>query len=644
MKYWRRLLAIGVVGLTAIAACVGAEHFSTTQQSSVVISPTTINFPNTQLGSTAMQSFTVSPASGSGSSNDIIDSITFSCADFFVGSGSGLPIEVFRRCATVGSAKRRVGTEPTQPDRDDPAGAGPGTAMEICQDDDIQTATFPVTFQPKSAGSQSCQVQVKGTFGQINVTLNGTGVLSPFVISATPTDLDFGDVRQATTSRVVKIIVANEGGMPLTISSVTGFGGPFSVAGNTGNHSIPVGGQDVLDVTCTPPSVGTVSANLTINSNATNKPALVIPLKCNGIDTLLSTNPGSPIDLDTRVGQPLTRTVTITNTGAAQSILNVVSIVDTTEVTILNPPAPDHVLAPLGGNVSVDIRYPADTEQAKTTIGKLRIAHDGNKQDDVSISVEAVPTSLGANPDGAEFGPVCVGSMKSMPLQLFATNAGAFQVMSFTTPAAPFTFTGSPGLAEGNHGNNLEFTAAVTPAIEGLQSTTVTVTTDIPGAPTRDFALSVEGLPDGVSAFPPAVDYGTVDIGGSTLFKSVKLTNCSTGPLTVTGAAIEGDAADDFEFVGVAGNLPLERTLEPTETEEFLIIMSPKLLPGNRTANFVVTHSDGKTTARLDGTAIGELPEDTKGPETYYECSAGGSGGAFVGLAILGLLIRRRRR
>jgi len=643
VKLRRRLISLGIVTLTAAGACVGIEHLSTTQQAAVVIGPTTITFPDTDVGTTNTLPFTVAPASGSGSSNDTITLISFNCADFSVG-GPSLPTEVFRRC-DLPQAKRNGDPAPSVPE-EPVAGFGTGSQIETCFEI-VQSATFPVSFTPKNAGSQSCQITLKGTFGTSIVAVAGRGVLLKDQIAVSPGGIDFGDVRRSQPSGNVSIEIKNVGSTPLQIANVMGFGGAYNVAGNTGTHTIPVGGQELLLVTCTPPDVGSITTNLVINSSATNKPQVTIPLACKGIDSALATDPGSPIDLDTRVDELITRSIKITNTGNAVSTIEQISIVDTTEVVLANPPAPGTLLAANGGNLDVLITYAPTVEQSKVSVGKLRIQHDGNKQDDLVISVQALATTLGANPDGADFGPVCVGATKTMPLQIFATDAGAFMVTSITLPAAPFSFIGTVGgIAIGNHDNNLDFEATVSPVAPGMQTAVVTVGTNIPNEPSRDFVLSVEGLVEGVGTFPTAVDFGPVDLDQTTLFKSVKLTNCATRPLMVTSARIEGDAAADFQFVGVAGDQPLARTLQPTETEEFLVIMSPKLALGTRTASLVIVHSEGETPTRLDGTAIGELPEEpeVRGPETYYQCNSGGNGGVLVGLTIFGLAVRRRRK
>lgn len=653
MKFRRRVLASLVVASSTIAACVGYVHYSSTSQLAVVVNSSTFLFGDVDLGTTSsVETIIFSPASGSGDSVDTITGISFACSDFAItsgsGSGSGLPAEVSRRCAVEGSGSDIT---QTKPDRDatgmhpdaDPQAAVAGSCVSF----NVKTATFHATFSPKVQGTQNCTVFFSGTFGTVPISLSGTGKAPPFVIDVSPNNLDFGDVRVLTPSRVVAVAVRNAGSMPLTINSVvldSGPSGVFDVDGNTGSHMLPVGATEQLDVTCTPALEGSVTTSMRINSNAAGG-QVVIPLRCNGIDSALIPDPGSPIDLDTRVNEPITREITVTNTGGASSTINSVVLVGTTEVVLLNPPSADLVVLP-GNNFKFQLMYPANAPQLKSNNGKVRITHDTTEVQELVISTQALETEIGSNPDGVNFGPVCAGTTKQAPVTVFATKPGGFQVNGFTTPAAPFSFTGAPGSVTGNHADELTFTASVSPTAEGPASATVTVSTDIPNKASRDLVFDVVGLPAGISGSPAdGLDFGTPDLGTTTLFKPAKLTNCSDSDLIITGARIDGEGAADFQFVGVADNLPLQRTLAPTEAIELFVIMAPAT-PGERIASLVIEHSQTETAIPLTGVGNGTLPEpeDPQGPETYYQCNTSGSGGVLVGFAIFGLLIRRRRR
>jgi MYXO-CTERM domain-containing protein len=74
----------------------------------------------------------------------------------------------------------------------------------------------------------------------------------------------------------------------------------------------------------------------------------------------------------------------------------------------------------------------------------------------------------------------------------------------------------------------------------------------------------------------------------------------------------------------------------------FLLVMTPRA-NGPRSAQIVIEHSAGATTADLDGDGYGGEVEGTKDRETYYACSST-TGRAPWPLALALLALRRRRR
>jgi uncharacterized protein (TIGR03382 family) len=82
--------------------------------------------------------------------------------------------------------------------------------------------------------------------------------------------------------------------------------------------------------------------------------------------------------------------------------------------------------------------------------------------------------------------------------------------------------------------------------------------------------------------------------------------------------------------------------LAAAESMTFLVVMSPHA-SGMKSAQLVVSHSQGMTAAELDGTGYtGTDPGGRKDRETYYACNAGGTAGAWP--ILLALLALRRRR
>jgi large repetitive protein len=597
------------------------------------------------------QFIVMSPQSGSGSSDDMVTGVAFAnCGDFTV-SVPTLPFAVFRHCAS-GSGTGTAGTNQTKRQWTDtgPQILDDADVVMICDEFVIQNMTVPIAFHPTIGAQQTCTVSFTGSFGSATAFLKGTGVAPPFQISVRPSAIDFRDVK-AATSVSIPVDIVNIGSQDLDITDMVlaDGGGQYTTNGIKTQHKILVGQKDTFNVTCTPPTFqqNAVPGMLTIHSNATNVGGgtVVIPLLCRGIDTALIKTPGQ-VTMEVRTTETKDFDFTITNMGNQPSDIDQLNVVASGfDVTLLDkgtglPPG----AFSLGVNQSKQLifRYTSATPQAGD--GNLEIKHDIDKVDNVGLTFDARETAFGTNEASIiDFGSLCVGDTDSREVTVFSSKPGGFSVTEVSVPAAPFAWTGATGTVSGSGEEPLTFTARVMVTEPGAKSSLVTVTTDIPGDASHPFTLDVEGLQTGTNASPPQTDYGTVSITDAEIrLNKIAIRNCSDGDLTITNARIEGESAADFQI------------LEPSSFAQPFIVprrdkldigvaMAPKGEPGFRTATLVVEHSadGGQTTAQLDGTATGEFGS---GPETYYQCNSGGSGGLFVGLTVVGLLVRRRRR
>ena len=298
---------------------------------------------------------------------------------------------------------------------------------------------------------------------------------------------------------------------------------------------------------------------------------------------------------------------------------------------------PGKALAP------VIVRFPAGVELPFGELGRLRVIDDQSRELDFAINGEAQLAAVGLDPDGISLGAVCIGATETAPLAVFASAAGGYTITGLTAPEAPFTFAPVapvtlPGIVEGDHGNDVPFEVSVTPAVPGPLTAIARLSVDIRSAPTREIALTAEGIEAGVTAFPGALDFGTVE--GIAPGHTVQLTNCTGAPLAVLSAAITGPNADEF---GIAQPSDPAITLDNKARQDFVIVMAPRT-PGPKIAQLIIQHAAGAQTVELVGNGAGEVPAPPS-RDTYYRCSAGGGAtGAWPLALALGLLARRRRR
>ncbi len=612
-----------VVFLVILGACQqGEPNLSSTAQEAVVMATTSHDFGTLQVGQTSGPfTFTISPAAGN--NDDYVTAISESCPDFSV-NAPGLPAEVYRICDTCTC----------------PAGSGV-ICPAICCTTDMNAYSFTTTFMPTVAGTVSCTVTITLNNGASTklVTLTGTGTPPPIHISVQPSSINFGDVRRNTDSTAVGLSVTNTGGSTMTVSSVSISPGFTIVSGPTSGYTVGGGGSQPYALVCHPTAVGTLTGSFVVNSNDPSTPQVTVPLACNGIDSNLTIAP-APVTLPTtRVGEPVQLSVALQNSGGASMQLESVSLTGT-DLTATNPGA---MTLGAGASTNVTVSFAAATKESAT--GTMTVTYDGGQTRTAQVTARALATSMAVTPDGdIDFGPVCAGQSQDQSFTIIGNDEGAFKVQSITQPDAPFaaTLPTLPTTVQGAGASTLMFSVKASPTAAGYQVSTMMVTTDIPGGTPHMINLSVDGLDAGVSPTPDSLDFGSNPVDSTTIGQTVDLSNCSTAPITVSNARIEGPDAADFAIV----QQPANAMIQPTASASWLVVLQAHSV-GPKQASFAVDYDGGTAMVALAGEGLGDTGSGSGGAggeKSYYSCSAGGSGAAWPFAAALLVVIRRRRR
>ncbi|CAN5902200.1 hypothetical protein BH11MYX3_BH11MYX3_47380 [soil metagenome] len=622
-----RTLLLLFVALTASACHAPGPDLASTEQLSVLTSPSTsFTFADTQVGQTSAATSIVIKPGGSGSveSYDDVTSITASCSDFVI-NATGLPAAVYRtvtctQCATVQCVPQ---------------------ALPLCMTDEYVTYTFTASFRPNVAVPSSCVVNITtNNTTTRTITLYGTGTAPPIDIDVQPGSVAFGQVRRNTASTPANIAVRNIGGSTMTVSSVA-VSGPFTItAGPTTAYTVGAGAVQGYQVTCNPTTLGALSGTFVVNSDDPATSMVSLPLSCTGIDSALDINP-NPIQIPaTRVGEPRTQSITLTNSGTAAMLLQNVALTGT-DMQMLSAPPANTMLAP-GATATAQVRFGATA--SGPVMGSISVGYDGQSRVG-SISASALDTSMSLTPDGAvDLGAVCVGQSKDQSFTVRANAAGSFKVTSLGSPEMPFTLTGPalPATVSGGGVNAVTFMVTTAPTVTGPATSSIAVGTDIPCGTARAIELSVFGLPAGVSPTPAEIDFGTTMINSTTVGQTVQVTNCSTGAVTLANARLEGPDAADFAIV----QAPTALSVAPTAQIEWLVVAQPHS-SGAKTATFVVDGPDGPIASALLAEGLSEGGTDVLTGDTpsYYTCSTGSPGASGpLAIALGALLIRRSRR
>ncbi len=226
-------LAILLAGV-GLCSCSGYSTAGTQSTGSKTLSaaPTSINFGNVPVGSSASQSVTLT---NGGNASITVSQTQTSGAAFAVTQGTPLPS----------------------------IAAG-------------QSATLQIRFAPSSSGALtgSLTVTSDASNSPTTISLSGAGAAATSQLSATPGSVTFGNVAVGSSSSL-GVILKNSGNSNVTISGVTSSGGGYSASGVSANTTLNPGQTVTLNVAFTPAATGSASGSVSVASNASNSPSTI---------------------------------------------------------------------------------------------------------------------------------------------------------------------------------------------------------------------------------------------------------------------------------------------------------------------------------------------------------------------------------
>ncbi|MGD0696385.1 MAG: choice-of-anchor D domain-containing protein [Terriglobia bacterium] len=179
------------------------------------------------------------------------------------------------------------------------------------------TFNFTVAFAPTVSGSVSGSLTLvsNATNSPLTLPLSGTGGTA--LLSASPTQINFGNVTLSTSSSQT-VTLTNTGTFNVTVSqaSVTGTG--FSITGLQLPLTLTAGQSAGFNAVFTPASTGNIAGNLTVVSNATNSPAIV-PVSGTGVSGgIITITPSPTVSFgNVMLGSSSTLPVMVSNTGSS---------------------------------------------------------------------------------------------------------------------------------------------------------------------------------------------------------------------------------------------------------------------------------------------------------------------------------------
>jgi hypothetical protein len=387
------------------------------------------------------------------------------------------------------------------------------------------SCAIQISFTPGQAGSISGQITITANVAgeQITISLFGTGTTSS-PVTATPANLNFGQVQVGATSQAQPVTIENAGSGSVPVSGVT-VTPPFVLATNACGNSILANSDCALALTFAPTQAGPASGTLTIiDAAGTQMVAL------SGTGAVAATDVLSPASLTFPAiitgQQSSPQIVTLTNNGGLP--LNEIAI---------SASAGFQVSSTCGTSLTGQASCAISVEFAPTAVGSasgtLRVS-DAIQTQTLALSGTALePAAIGVQPVQLVFPAQSMG-LAGTPLILTMTNTGGapmsnigFQISGQS--AASFSWSAGTCGVTLKSGSNCTVEVLFTPATVGLLSGTLTVSSSTSGVSPVQVPLSGIGQAvSGLSITPAQMSFTQPTLGQASAAQTATITNTSS--------------------------------------------------------------------------------------------------------------------
>ena len=322
-------------------------------------------------------------------------------------------------------------------------------------------------------------------------------------IVAAPSALGFGNVLLGS-SLTQAVSITNTGSAGVSVSNVSANGTGYAVSGLTCPFTLSPGQSAVLNVTFTPPAVGSDSGSVLVSAStqtwkrhrrwgyaSSTTSSATVALSGSGISGAgqISASPASLTFGNLQPGTSQTLNETLTNTGTNSVTISQASM-SSAMFTASNLSLPSI----LGAGNSVTFGVVFTPNVAGSITGKLSILSDAsNPQLNIALSgSESAPGQLTLSPANLNFGSVSTGSKASLSGTLSATGSSV-TISSGTSTSAEFLVGGISLPATLTAGQSVPFTVTFSPQTSGSASASLSFVSNATNSPATE-SLSGSGV------------------------------------------------------------------------------------------------------------------------------------------------------
>jgi hypothetical protein len=251
------------------------------------------------------------------------------------------------------------------------------------------------------------------------------------------------------------------------------------------------------------------------------------------------------------------QTVTYQRVSPGSVTINSVSLTDSSDFEINSQSCSGRTLNN-GGSCSVTVSF---TPQAVGPLqANLVITDDGTGSPRIiplsGTGTPAAPLICLGSSGSLVFSSTAVGATNSVPQTITITNCGTAQLRVtnvFFRTAASNDFLVVQNCTNASFiapGGTCSFSVSFAPTTSGTRSSILDIFNTSSVNPVEIAVTGTAFIPvPAVCASASIINFGSVDVGTTSLVQSVTITNCGTGPLTISNVTLTGANTGDFVIV-----------------------------------------------------------------------------------------------
>ncbi len=454
------------------------------------------------------------------------------------------------------------------------------------------SCSLSITFTPTGPSLRTGLLQLTDNVGTHSVTLSGNGTAGDVTVS--PTAIQFPDtpLNQVSADRTVTVL--NSGNGPLQVGAIAA-SGDFAESDSCAGTTLAAGQSCAVAVRFYPVASGLRTGTLVIASNAKSDSTSTasIALSGNGAGKFNVVLTPTALNFSTAFVGSVTavQNITVSNTGASTGSLGTIAV--SGDYVLKANTCGTTLAAQTGCTVSIAF---APTATGLRT-GSLTVTDDAGTQVATLTGVGTSAATDTLTPLSLLFGTTTVNT-SSASQAVSLTNSGdvALTLVAAHVTAGDFTVINGCGPSLPAH-SSCSVAVTFSPKTVGAVMGTLEID-DVQHAQFVSLTASAVAGP-GVSVAPGALAFVATGVGVASSAQAATLTNNGTVPLTLASISTTGD----FALVSDAGSCTPGAVVPVGGSCTFKVAFAPRSA-GVRSGTVTIASNTATQTVQLSGQGI----------------------------------------